>query len=315
MVQSPMDRIRHNAVHPLRVGTRFILISVSLGWCLGCDPTSQNLGSASTGLAPPAASTAGDAGRENFSSGTSPSGSTAEPASATVAGIQDGPPPDADDFICLVLGNSHAFMAHPFHKLTEMIRLRPNADRVEYRLVNGLFLEELVNVPKDPAIFRPFPPQVVILQGQKYSMSGRTEYPIDTAVELVEQFNRQGCRVLLMPEWRTVGNVGEAQRATKIYERIADSAARTNQDAPVEVVPVGLVWDRVLDELPKLELHSRDGNHSNESGGYLTALTFYCWLYDAPPTGAPPQGLEKQADRLAEIALEVCRAYRAERAK
>ena len=222
-------------------------------------------------------------------------------------------PPAENDFIALILGNSHIGGGAPFPQLMTMIKARPNMDEVEYQPLSGPFLDFLESAAQTPSLFEPFPPQYVILQGQKYSTSGRNEYPIDAAIRMVEQFNRRGCRVLLMPEWRTEGNVGEAQRVSKIYERIADEAKLERPDVPVEVVPVGLVWDRVLDEMPELELYAGDGNHAGNQGGYLTALTFYCWLYDAPPESEVPESLQAVGNRLTETALEVCRQYRAAR--
>ena len=59
--------------------------------------------------------------------------------------------------------------------------------------------------------------------------------------------------------------------------------ARDNEGG---LAPVGAAWMQSLKLQPKLALHRPDGNHSNDTGCYLTACVFYALF-----TGERPQGL------------------------
>jgi len=54
-----------------------------------------------------------------------------------------------------------------------------------------------------------------------------------------------------------------------------------------EICPVGEAWKTARERRPSLELHRSDGNHSNETGGYLTACVFYSVIHRASPQGLP----------------------------
>ena len=53
------------------------------------------------------------------------------------------------------------------------------------------------------------------------------------------------------------------------------------------VAPVGLVWDRVISLMPRLELHHADENHASNAGSFLTALVFYQTIAVILPTKSP----------------------------
>jgi hypothetical protein len=53
------------------------------------------------------------------------------------------------------------------------------------------------------------------------------------------------------------------------------------------VVPVGLVWERVLRADPDLALWDADGYHPSRLGSYLAACIFYKAFYDRSPEGNP----------------------------
>jgi hypothetical protein len=54
-----------------------------------------------------------------------------------------------------------------------------------------------------------------------------------------------------------------------------------------ELCPVGEAWRAARAGRPGLELHRDDGNHANETGGYLTACVFYSLIHRASPVGLP----------------------------
>lgn len=55
-----------------------------------------------------------------------------------------------------------------------------------------------------------------------------------------------------------------------------------------EISPVGEAWKTTRERRTSLELHQGDGNHSNETGAYLTACVFYSVIHRVSPQGLPP---------------------------
>lgn len=217
------------------------------------------------------------------------------------------------DYRFFVLGNSHTTTGSPFGQLAELIRLRPEQPAVRKQLFGCAFLEDFA-ASLDAVRAKVAPPNsYLVLQAQKYSQSGRYDYPVDVAVELARNGRADGCRVLMFPEWGQQGNPEEGRRVNRLHERIRDLANENPQEntPPVEVVPVGLVWDRILERRPELVLHASDGNHSTELGATATALAFYCWLFDEVPVVPEDCRNPKLFVSMAEFALATCRDYRA----
>ncbi len=58
-------------------------------------------------------------------------------------------------------------------------------------------------------------------------------------------------------------------------------------DGVGEISPVGEAWRLATAQRSDLELHQSDGNHANETGGYLTACVFYAVVHRESPVGLP----------------------------
>ena len=107
----------------------------------------------------------------------------------------------------------------------------------------------------------------VILQGQKYSQSRSRYYPTEGAKEWIAKAKEAASTPILFPEHPQKGDTTEAQYVHDIHLGIAESQQTC-------LAPVGLTWDRVIELVPSLTLHSTDGNHASRIGQYLTALVF-----------------------------------------
>lgn len=224
------------------------------------------------------------------------------------------PTADPTKFRFVFIGNSHSLFGTPFDHLQKMIKARDNKPEVSGLSIVVDFLDAL-EVHKETYSKPDFnAPGILVLQGQKISSSGRYSYSTQTATDVARIFSEKKTRVLLFAEWGQHGIAGDGARIQGIYEQIA-SAANVDRkaDAPVEVVPVGLVWEEVLKKFPKERLHSDDGNHSNELGGIVTGITFYCWLFDdVPPEKSLPRKNHKYLREVSRIALDTCRKQKAE---
>ena len=90
----------------------------------------------------------------------------------------------------------------------------------------------------------------------------------------------QGAMPIMFPEWPRRGNTEEGQRIHELHLQIV---ARE----PACIAPVGLAWELALRQHPSLELHARDGNHSNATGALLTTYVLYEVITGKPATELP----------------------------
>jgi hypothetical protein len=164
----------------------------------------------------------------------------------------------------LIFGNSHTSgLASLIHTLIS----NGNPDAT-INIINagGGFLDNIT--PKRTDLLENNPWTHVILQGQKYSQSGRTIYPTTAAQMWIDKAKRNEITPVLFPEHPQKGDVMEGIRVHGIHTSIANIQSSC-------VAPVGLAWDKVISISPKLVLHSGDGNHAAFLGKLLTAFVFY----------------------------------------
>ena len=145
----------------------------------------------------------------------------------------------------------------------------------------------------------------VVLQAQKYSTTGRFSYPTDAAEEWIRRARRIDAVPILFPEWARRGHPDEGARIYTLHTYIASRE-------PACVAPVPIAWEIVRDRAPRLRLHAGDGNHSNKSGAFLTALVLYEVISGAAATNLPAlpdTGIEADTQAMlrdaASAALEV----------
>jgi hypothetical protein len=170
----------------------------------------------------------------------------------------------SNSYEVLIFGNSHT---SGVDTLIETLIKEGNPE-AEINLVNanGGFLDNISQERK--SLLENSPWTHIILQGQKYSQSGRSIYPTTAAEMWIELAKKHKITPILFPEHPQKGNVEEGTRVHRIHTGIA---AIQNSC----VAPVGLTWDRVILLEPRLVLHRLDGNHATNLGNLLTAYVFY----------------------------------------
>lgn len=175
----------------------------------------------------------------------------------------------AKDYEILLIGNSHSSKNNLPGLLATLIEAGLPSKTVHVRAAPGWgFLADHLRDRKTRRLLESQAWTHVVLQGQKYSTSGRYSYPTDAAEEWIRRAKIQGAVPIMFPEWPRRGNSEEGQRIQKLHLQIV---ARE----PACLAPVGLAWEQVLRQHPSLELHARDGNHSNPTGALLTAYVLY----------------------------------------
>jgi hypothetical protein len=187
----------------------------------------------------------------------------------------------AKDYEILLIGNSHSSRNNLPGVLAALIEAGPLSKSAHVRAApNWGYLADHL---QDRSTHRLLASQSwthVILQGQKYSTSGRYSYPTEAAEEWIRRAKIQGAVPIMFPEWPRRGNTEEGQRIHELHLQIV---ARE----PACVAPVGLTWEKVLRQYPSLEMYASDGNHSNPTGTLLTAYVLYEAITGKPATELP----------------------------
>lgn len=120
----------------------------------------------------------------------------------------------------------------------------------------------------------------VVIQGQSgevlYDNQGMREY----GKKLAGVVKAAGAKPVFYMLWERRDSPGTFEQ---IIEPTYTEMARDNEGG---LARVGAAWMQSLKLQPKLALHRPDGNHSNDTGCYLTACVFYALF-----TGERPQGL------------------------
>lgn len=190
---------------------------------------------------------------------------------------QQGAPADVALLDLLFMGNSHT----SFHDLPEMVAamvraVRPG-QRVEATTAPGwMFLEARARDPDSVRLLGERSWDVVVLQAQKYSTTGKYSDSTAGAESLIRSARAAHALPILFPEWPRHG-VAETTRIHDLHLAIASRE-------PACVAPIGQAWDLARAVYPELVLHADDGNHAARAGAFLTAL-----VLTATITGASPQ--------------------------
>lgn len=190
------------------------------------------------------------------------------------------PAPVVADITLLFLGNSHTQTNLLTGMVADMVRAgRPGKSVAAVVAPGTLFLDERLRHAGTMTLLRNQDWSYVILQAQKYSASGQTDYSTAEAQELVRISRQQHAVPVMFPEWPRFG-IDETQRIYDLHTSIA-------QAEPACVAPVGQAWDLALLRHPTLQLHAGDGNHSLPAGAFLAALILYATITGNSPLNLP----------------------------
>jgi hypothetical protein len=172
------------------------------------------------------------------------------------------------DFRVLFIGNSHTSTHQMPKTVQKLLNAAASEKNAFCETCAAGFLTDHVNRKVTLDLIKQGNWDYVVLQAQKYSTSGKYQYPYDAALKLTKLANENGAKVIMYPEFSQRGNKEEAARVHELHQLIASKSG-------AEVAPVGLVWDVAIQQEPELVLHAYDGNHASEAGAFLTAAVFY----------------------------------------
>lgn len=190
------------------------------------------------------------------------------------------PPVPQTDIKVLFIGNSHSSFGGLQDVVAEMVRTaRPGETVGTAAAPRWAFLDEHIRDPESIALLGATDWTFVVLQAQRYFLVTRPQYPTDAAKEFVRMARQQHAVPILFPEWARI-DVDETMLVYDLHVSIA-------QDEPACVSPIGQAWDLSLSRHPGIVLHNPDGNHSNPTGAFLTALILFATMTGASPLTVP----------------------------
>ncbi|WP_412971300.1 hypothetical protein [Glaciecola sp. MF2-115] len=213
---------------------------------------------------------------------------------------------DADNYQIIIYGNSHSSQLGSLLEILITSQL-PNVS-VETKTVSGTFLDVIVERAGNVEKLQEKSWSHAIFQGQKYSQSGKVDYPTDAAQRIIKAAKTLDITPILFPEHPQRGDAYEGRRVYELH--LAISAKE-----PSCVAPIGLIWDRLLAIMPDAPLYQIDGNHASYAGNVLTAMAFYEIiteeLADMMPYNAQLNLSESDQALYAQIVTEVMQQYKA----
>lgn len=139
---------------------------------------------------------------------------------------------------------------------------------------------------------------VVVLQGQSREPIDNDTAPGFQATVRVysEAIRSTGAEPVLFMTWAYAGQ-------PEMMDQLANEFRRLGKELDVMVIPVGLAFERAIENIPGVVLHDPDKKHPSLEGTYLAAAVFYASLY-----GKSPVALDYNAGLDEKIALQLRQA-------
>ena len=116
----------------------------------------------------------------------------------------------------------------------------------------------------------------------------RSEHMLPAVRLLEEKAAESGADTVLFLTWASRDGLPSAGFKDYVAMQAAIEAGYLEVAGEIGamVAPVGVAWQRALEEHPELELWQRDGSHPSPEGTYLTACVFHATLLGESPEGA-----------------------------
>ena len=150
-----------------------------------------------------------------------------------------------------------------------MMQLDPQTRRPHTKTIFGSTLNKIE--PRfNRKLFRSGNWDVIVLQGQEISVSGKYKYSTEESIKIASDALESGTRVIWFAEWAWQAETDPTERIHNVYKAI-----QRQVDGPTTIAPIGLAWRAFHQSSPQRNLLSADGNHANPAGAYLSALVLY----------------------------------------
>lgn len=203
--------------------------------------------------------------------------------------LLDDPPPRGQPYRILFIGNSHTDYGDVPGAVAEMSRLAGKAEiKVQQVNVYGESLEGHWNTGAAPAVIEQSAEEwfdFVVLQE-------RSAHPKDFPESYLDYTSRFGLLAkennaipLLYVLWARENGYTNAEFLSQAALTALEAIQKG--EGTGELAAVGEAWKAVRDQDPAKPLYLPDGNHSSNTGAYLTACVFYSVIHRESPEGLP----------------------------
>jgi hypothetical protein len=125
----------------------------------------------------------------------------------------------------------------------------------------------------------------VVLQEHSEWLPRKYAQTLENARRFAAAVRTKGGKVVLFMIWSRKGR-------EKGHKRIAAAYSRLGRELECAVAPIGLAWQRALEQKPGIALHTRDGQHPTLLGTYLNACVLYATLSGTSPEGLGDAGVK-----------------------
>ena len=251
----------------------------------------------------------------------------APPATAVPTATPD--PPDK----ILFIGNSLTFWNDGVYNHLEQLAASANPPQVitaDKTTMGGATLETLWELSAARNYIGKGLYDVVVLQEDIPEADPATG--VDTFHQYVRQFDAEikkaGARPVLFMAWSYLNEQADERLRWITMAEIAQAHRDIATELSLDVAPVGLAFQRAMQERPDLDMYDSDGEHPSIYGTYLATSVIYATVFGESPVGLPylpPEGFymlsnggntpgitEEEAAFLQRIAWETVQGYQAQ---
>jgi len=181
----------------------------------------------------------------------------------------------------LFIGNSHTYL-HYMPEMLEKLSTGGTAEKILVDQVTGEGADLAWHWNNFPtrARIRSAEWSHVVLQDRSGGPLEKKERLFSHARKLHALIREQGARTVFYMTWALRDHPETQAKIARVYGEIADELRAL-------LAPVGLSWQRVLQQQPDFPLYHRDGRHASAVGAYLTACVFHGLLQKKSPLGLP----------------------------
>ena len=181
----------------------------------------------------------------------------------------------------LFVGNSFTFYNSGVdYHLQQMLNADKSSDSIAYTIqkiaVSSYTLQDHYNDSLTIRKIRSDKWNTVVLQEQSTRPVTNRDLFLQYSKLLEEKIKNDSASTVLYMTWPEKATPGDITALSSAYLYVG-------QQIHAPVVPVGLVWEYVVNTYPQLNLYYTDNKHPALTGTYLIACTFYYSLFNKNP--------------------------------
>ncbi len=141
---------------------------------------------------------------------------------------------------------------------------------IESFTVNGATIESHYNNKKLESLIKNKNWDILILQEQSMRPIIEKNLFIDFSRKFLAKYSSYS-KIYIFQTW-------PRKNKPEMHKKLSSSFVELKNKIGLDIIPVGEIWNQVINENPEINLYVEDLSHPNIFGSYLAALTFYKFL-------------------------------------